>query len=97
MYDDDNIRRGFLDYLIIVEGSRKARLRALDRDGHRCVYCGRKAKTVDHVQPKSLGGPNTVKNLVAACHKCNNARGNRPLTDAELELAVRAIFGPAPR
>ena len=28
----------------------------LDRDAHRCVYCGARADTIDHVRPRSRGG-----------------------------------------
>ena len=29
----------------------------LARDGHRCVYCGAAATSLDHVIPRSRGGP----------------------------------------
>lgn len=32
--------------------------------------------TVDHVLLRSLGGANTVDNLVLMCHDCNQMRGN---------------------
>jgi 5-methylcytosine-specific restriction endonuclease McrA len=31
--------------------------------------------TLDHVVPKSIGGPLSRDNLVLACSACNNARG----------------------
>lgn len=51
----------------------------LARDGQLCQYgpCTRRATTVDHVVPKSRGGANSWDNLVAACIRCNNAKGNR--------------------
>ncbi len=56
-----------------------SRKNILRRDGHRCQYCGRGdvPLTVDHVQPKSRGGEDTWENLVAACVKCNNKKGDR--------------------
>ncbi len=58
------------------------------RDGGRCAYCGvdthRLAKglsrspnlaTLDHVLPRSQGGPLNAANLVLACQSCNNQRG----------------------
>src|SRR6476661_6825809 len=46
------------------------------RDGHRCAYCGKAAHTIDHVQPKSRGGADSWENLVAACLRCNNVKGD---------------------
>jgi 5-methylcytosine-specific restriction endonuclease McrA len=58
------------------------------RDGGCCVYCGIPARrpgrgvkrspdlaTLDHVHPKSFGGPLSRDNLVLACSACNNERG----------------------
>lgn len=51
------------------------RFAILRRDGFRCVYCGatpeRAALRVDHVIPRSAGGPTEEFNLVTACHTCN--------------------------
>ena len=49
----------------------------LDRDRRTCAFCGKKGETVDHVLPKSRGGRDTWENLVAACSKCNNNKGDR--------------------
>lgn len=45
--------------------------------GHRCAYCGEPAGTLDHVTPKSRGGPTEPENLVACCAPCNLAKGSR--------------------
>ena len=50
------------------------RARVLDLASGRCVYCGLKARTIDHLIPYSLGGRDVVDNLVAACQPCNQAR-----------------------
>jgi 5-methylcytosine-specific restriction endonuclease McrA len=56
----------------------------LKRDGFICRYCGRGAPVVelrvDHVIPKSLDGPDTIDNLVAACHDCNAGKGSGELS-----------------
>jgi len=63
----------------------------LRRDGFRCAYCReRKATTVDHVIPRSRGGPNTWENVVAACEPCNARKGDRLVR----ELGWRPRFGP---
>ena len=45
-----------------------------------CAYCGGPANTRDHVIPKGMGGGNLgYQNVVMACRKCNQAKGNKPL------------------
>lgn len=63
----------------------------IKRDGHRCQYCGQNhgSMTVDHVIPKIYGGNDTWENLVCACLKCNNIKGNRTPEQAELKLLRR--------
>ena len=44
---------------------------------HRCAYCHReRATTLDHVVPKSRGGPTTKANLVACCGDCNISKNH---------------------
>ena len=38
--------------------------------------------TVDHIHPKSLGGKNARNNFQPAHTKCNNEKGNNPVTIA---------------
>jgi 5-methylcytosine-specific restriction endonuclease McrA len=65
-----------------------SRKNILRRDGHRCQYCGTTSPplTVDHVLPRSLGGRDTWENLVTACVRCNNRKGNRTLEHSGLKL-----------
>ena len=69
----------------------------LRRDEHRCAYCGGHAATVDHVLPRSRGGPDTWDNLVACCVRCNNLKGDRTPEEKGWTLRVRprAPRGPA--
>lgn len=47
------------------------------RDGFQCRYCGAtESLEVDHVIPLSMGGANTLQNLVVACRSCNASKGN---------------------
>lgn len=55
---------------------------ALERDGASCVWCSRRLEaggcdaSVDHLVPKLKGGPSWSENEVAACRRCNRARGH---------------------
>jgi 5-methylcytosine-specific restriction endonuclease McrA len=67
----------------------------LVRDRHRCAYCGRRATTVDHVQPRSRGGGDTWLNTVAACAEDNQRKADRTPEQAGMRLLVRP-FEPTP-
>jgi 5-methylcytosine-specific restriction endonuclease McrA len=51
----------------------------IKRDRHTCQYCGDTIgpMTVDHVIPKSYAGTDTWENMVCACERCNNRKGDR--------------------
>jgi 5-methylcytosine-specific restriction endonuclease McrA len=63
----------------------------LRRDNHKCVYCGRSdlTLTIDHIIPKARGGSDTWENLVAACVKCNNKKGDRTPDEANMPLRIK--------
>ena len=63
----------------------------IKRDGGRCQYCGKKGSqmTVDHVIPKNLGGKDSWENLVCACVKCNNKKGNQTPEEAGMTLSKK--------
>jgi 5-methylcytosine-specific restriction endonuclease McrA len=45
-----------------------------------CIFCGKKNDlTIDHLLPRSLGGPNDEKNVVFVCGECNSSKGSRRL------------------
>ena len=56
------------------------------RDGHSCQYCGAAAENIDHVIPRSRGGPHTWENVVAACRPCNSRKQDRMLHETSLAL-----------
>jgi HNH endonuclease len=61
----------------------RARRRAVfQRDGFRCVYCGRvfdsPELTVDHVESRVKRGDHSPGNLVTACKACNTQKGGAP-------------------
>ena len=79
-------------------------VRALARDGANCVWClralpvGSCEASVDHLVPRLKGGPSWIENEVAACRRCNQARGHaapldwlRRCKEQGLEPAVEII------
>jgi 5-methylcytosine-specific restriction endonuclease McrA len=48
------------------------------RDDWTCQYCGARSNlTVDHVIPRSKGGPSSWENIVASCAPCNRRKGDQ--------------------
>ncbi len=58
----------------------------LRRDGFTCAYCGKHADTVDHILPKWAGNAASWMNSIAACRKCNQAKGGRSPREAGMKL-----------
>jgi 5-methylcytosine-specific restriction endonuclease McrA len=56
------------------------------RDGHRCQYCGSAAENIDHIIPRSKGGPHAWDNVVAACRPCNTRKRDRMLDETGMKL-----------
>lgn len=67
------------------------------RDNWTCQYCqcslSKGTATIDHVLPKSRGGDFSFRNLVAACHSCNQKKKNRTPEEAGMILE-RMPFTP---
>ncbi|MDF1521493.1 MAG: HNH endonuclease [Trueperaceae bacterium] len=61
------------------------------RDDHTCQYCGVRSHdlTLDHVQPRSRGGPTTWENVVACCRRCNATKRDRTPVEAGMALRRR--------
>lgn len=62
----------------------KPRIQALiDRDGDSCVWCRAEVvpleATVEHLVPRTRGGPDHLDNLLLACGRCNSARAITPV------------------
>ena len=60
------------------------------RDDHRCQYCGKREPmhrlSLDHVIPRSHGGPTTWENVVCCCLRCNSRKGGRTPQQARMIL-----------
>lgn len=67
------------------------------RDGHRCQYCGATAENIDHVVPRSRGGPHAWDNVVAACRPCNSRKEDRLLSEVTSMRLRRPPAAPVGR
>ena len=60
------------------------------RDKSLCQYCGKNFPSselsLDHVNPRTLGGLSTWENLVCCCVKCNSKKGGRTPAQASMRL-----------
>ena len=63
------------------------------RDENCCQYCGKRfghgSLSLDHVVPRSHGGPTTWENIVCACLRCNVRKGGRTPQQAGMKLDRR--------
>lgn len=62
------------------------RWQVFQRDGWRCVACGRTPEDniilhIDHIIPRSKGGKDTFENYQTLCSTCNIGKSNRDQTD----------------
>jgi len=74
----------------------KTRLEVFKSDRYTCQICGRSPVItpgleleVDHREPFSKGGADSLDNDQTLCQRCNRGKGNR----AELNRAIAADFG----
>lgn len=69
------------------------------RDNFQCMYCGDYFRPFelsrDHVHPTSRGGADRWENVVAACKRCNQRKGNYLLTEIEMPL-IALPYRPNP-
>ena len=76
---------------------RFSRMNVYLRDGNTCQYCGTKlprAKlNLDHVVPRTQGGPTSWENVVASCIPCNLRKGGRTPRQAGMRL-IRKPYRP---
>ena len=100
------------DYLFHLEAVSPGEAKRLWRErikenwNHQCAYCGSTEDlTLDHVKPRSLGGPDTSMNVVCACQSCNHSKGHTEWLEwyesqyffsYERAEAIKAWTNPAP-
>jgi 5-methylcytosine-specific restriction endonuclease McrA len=67
------------------------------RDGFTCQYCGEETRllTLDHIMPRSRGGPHQWENVVSACIPCNHSKAGSTPKEADMRL-LRQPRAPRP-
>ena len=65
------------------------------RDHSTCQYCGQRYSgaelSLDHVIPRSQGGPTTWGNVVCCCLECNVRKGGQTPFQAHMTLIRKAV------
>lgn len=66
------------------------------RDKWTCQYCAQrfgstKGLTLDHVVPRSRGGPSSWTNIVTACIPCNARKADRTPKEARMKLLAEPV------
>ena len=73
------------------------RANILWRDSYTCQYCKKtgtsRTLTLDHIIPKSRGGDKGWLNIVTACERCNQRKGDKTPPEASMSL-IREPFVP---
>lgn len=89
----------FLEELCPKLRARRWRQSLHQHTNRRCIYCGCRSESIDHVLPKSRGGPSVNENCVPACLGCNGRKGDsevfswyrqQPFYDPRRAMAIRA-------
>ena len=72
-----------------------SRRNVFKRDHSTCQYCGQQPGTeeltIDHVIPRSKGGPTTWENCVLACVPCNARKANRTPEQSGMKLRKHPV------
>ena len=66
-----------------------------ERDGGRCVLCGRPGLPNGHFIPRSQSGSGIEENVITLCIKCHNRYDNgagRAAIETELEAYLRSLY-----
>ena len=83
------------------------RILGMRHDDVRCAYCGERSTEWDHLRPlvvkrRPTGFITEIANLVPACGKCNQSKGNKPwrewmMSGARLSPTGRGLAGSEER
>lgn len=88
-YDPNFVKKVELD-----DFSPELKKQILERDGYKCVICGRTEKEgyelhIDHILPKDKGGKATLENGQTLCSICNFRKKNYNQTESGKKMFIR--------
>lgn len=74
--------------------TKKLRFDVFKRDSFTCQYCGSVPPNVvleiDHINPVSLGGDNSIDNLITSCFECNRGKAANSLSGIPKTIKQKA-------
>lgn len=84
----------FVNNVELDDFSPELKKQILERDGYKCVICGRTEKEgyelhVDHILPKDKGGKATLENGQTLCSICNFRKKNYNQTESGKKMFIR--------
>ena len=62
-----------------------------ERDGHACIFCGKRGRGEAHVIARSQGGLGVEQNLVTVCRKCHYLMDDTVSRDFFIEMAKQHL------
>lgn len=65
--------------------------RVEERDGHCCIFCGKRGRGEAHVISRAQGGLGIEQNLVTTCRECHEALDNTLSRPVMLEIAKQHL------
>ncbi len=77
----------YVNKIELLEFPPEIKEKIFERDGHKCVVCGKGLKDgveihADHIKPKNKGGDNSLDNGQTLCTQHNNIKKNYSQTEA---------------
>lgn len=63
------------------------------RDGGRCIFCGKNGQPVAHIVRRSRGGMGIAENIITACPSCHREFDEGKRGAEMMEIAVEYIKG----
>lgn len=67
-----------------------------NRDGGRCIFCGKQGFPNAHYIARSQGGRGIEENIVTACAECHHKMDNTPLRRMYLKMAEEYLRSQYP-
>jgi hypothetical protein len=94
----------FMKVAMKVASNIHIRCRLSEAQNWKCCWCGtqcvpesdrQNSATIEHIQPRSLGGADDQENYAMACSRCNNKRGSISMEDMLAKISGDATKNKA--